>query len=148
MRTAIFKANTNTDGKEPAQGNEDEFLVTHAVQGQSSLVELSHVPADPERFIRVGELTVDRRTGVVEADGLRRKLRRKEIELLTYLFRCGSRPVRRQQILQDVWRCPNMITRTVDQTVATLRRKLREDSENPKHLVTIHGVGYQLMSPG
>ena len=37
-----------------------------------------------------------------------------------------------------------MVTRTVDQTVATLRRKLNDDSTKPKYLLTIYGIGYQL----
>jgi DNA-binding response OmpR family regulator len=52
--------------------------------------------------------------------------------------------VDRQQLLREVWQYTNVITRTVDQTVATLRRKLDEDSANPKHLMTVYGIGYQL----
>ena len=104
------------------------------------------ISTQPDRFIHVGEFTVDRHTGVMEASGLKERLRRKEIELLSYLLKCGSTPVGRRQILQDVWRCPNMITRTVDQTVATLRRKLRDDSVKPRYLITVYGFGYQLVT--
>ena len=78
--------------------------------------------------------------------GISRRARtrgRKELALLTYLYECGT-PVCRDQLLRAVWNCSNMVTRTVDQTVATLRRKLNDDSTNPKHLLTIHGIGYQL----
>ena len=107
---------------------------------------MNHISAEPARFIRVGEFMVDRYTGVLEANGLKRRLRRKEIELLCYLLRCGAKPVSRHQILQDVWHCPNMITRTLDQTVVGLRRKLCDDSAKPRHLVTVYGFGYQLLT--
>ena len=107
---------------------------------------MSRISGEPNRFIYVGEFTIDRRTGLMEASGLRERLRRKEIELLCYLFQYRSRPVGRRQLLEDVWQCPNMITRTVDQTVSTLRRKLRDGSG--RHLVTVHGIGYQLVTAG
>ena len=93
---------------------------------------------------RIGVCVVNGRTGLLEAPGRTTRLRRKELELLAYLYRRGAAPVGRQQLLREVWQCTNVITRTVDQTVATLRRKLNEDSANPKHLVTVYGIGYQL----
>jgi DNA-binding response OmpR family regulator len=86
---------------------------------------------------------VNGRTGLLEAPGRTARLRRKELELLAYLYRRGAAPVDRQQLLREVWHCTNVITRTVDQTVATLRRKLDEDSVKPR-LVTAYGIGYQL----
>ncbi len=92
----------------------------------------------------IGACVVNGRTGLLEAPGRTTRLRRKELELLAYLYRRGATPVDRQQLLREVWRYTNVVTRTVDQTVATLRRKLDEDPANPKHLVTVYGFGYQL----
>jgi two-component system, OmpR family, response regulator RegX3 len=99
--------------------------------------------APSEETFRIGACVVNGQTGRIEAPGRTARLRRKELELLAYLYRCAA-PVDRQQLLREVWQCTNVITRTVDQTVATLRRKLNEDSANPKHLVTVYGIGYQL----
>lgn len=107
------------------------------------LAELSEAGFSDETFC-IGTCVVDGRTGLIEAHGKTTRLRRKELELLAYLYRRGAAPVDRQQLLREVWQCTNVITRTVDQTVATLRRKLGEDSANPKHLVTVYGIGYQL----
>src|ERR1041385_892193 len=96
-----------------------------------------------EKEFRVGNWVVNCRTGLVQAPGQTQRLRRKELELLIYLHECGT-PVGRDQLLRDVWNCSNMVTRTVDQTVATLRRKLNDDSIPPKYLLTIYGIGYQL----
>jgi len=100
-------------------------------------------PESSEKTFQVGDCTVNCSSGLVETLGQTQHLRRKELELLTYLHQCGA-PVGRDQLLRDVWNCPNMVTRTVDQTVATLRRKLNDDSTKPKHLLTIYGIGYQL----
>lgn len=95
-----------------------------------------------DETFRIGACVVNGRTGLLEAPGRTTRLRRKELELLAYLYRRGAAPVDRQQLLREVWRYTNVVTRTVDQTVATLRRKLDEDPANPKHLVTVYGFGY------
>jgi len=96
-----------------------------------------------EETFRVGASVVDCRTGVVQAPGQTQRLRRKELELLTYLRKCSA-PVAREQLLREVWNYSNVVTRTVDQTIATLRRKLNDDSTKPKYLLTVYGIGYQL----
>lgn len=103
-------------------------------------------PELPSKTLRVGDCIVDCRTGVVQMRGQTQRLRPKELELLTYLHECGS-PVGRDQLLRDVWQCTNVVTRTVDQTVATLRRKLNDNSAEPKYLLTIYGTGYQFRKP-
>ena len=95
-----------------------------------------------EKTFRVGDCVVNCRTGLVRKPGDTQRLRRKELELLTYLYNCGT-PVGRDQLLREVWNCSNMVTRTIDQTVATLRRKLNDDRAKPKYLLTIYGIGYQ-----
>lgn len=102
------------------------------------------VDTSSDETFRIGDCVVNGRTGLIEARGKTTRLRRKELELLTYLYRRGAAPVDRQKLLREVWQCPNGITRTVDQTVATLRRKLNENSADPQYLVTVHGIGYQL----
>jgi DNA-binding response OmpR family regulator len=106
------------------------------------LAELTEPEASQNTF-RVGDCVVDRQTGLVRSLGQTQRLRRKELELLAYLHQCGT-PVGRYQLLREVWNYSNVVTRTVDQTVATLRRKLNDDSAQPKYLLTIYGIGYQL----
>jgi len=48
--------------------------------------------------------------------------------------------------LNDVWGYNYYgTTRTLDQVIVQLRKKLGDSGEDPKHLVTVHGVGYKLM---
>jgi DNA-binding response OmpR family regulator len=48
--------------------------------------------------------------------------------------------------LQLVWNYqPGLVTRTVDQTMATLRKKIEFDPDRPKFLQTVYGIGYRLV---
>ena len=107
------------------------------------LVRWTQPKALPPETLRIGECLVDCRTGIVQRSGIRQRLRRKELELLAYLHERGT-PVHREELLRVVWNCSGMITRTVDQTVATLRRKLNDDPTRPKLLLTVYGVGYEI----
>ena len=77
-------------------------------------------------------------------DGSRRELSEREADLLRYLACNPNRAITRDEILARVWRIPasRMETRTIDMHVVRLREKLRDDSENPKVLLTIRGKGY------
>ncbi|HBP16465.1 MAG TPA: DNA-binding response regulator, partial [Planctomycetes bacterium] len=55
-------------------------------------------------------------------------------------------PVSRNELLNEVWgydRFPT--TRTVDTHMLNLRKKLEVDPKNPRHLLTVHGVGYKFV---
>jgi two-component system, OmpR family, alkaline phosphatase synthesis response regulator PhoP len=101
----------------------------------------------PEVF-RVGHAVVHRRTGRVLRPGGERRLRAKELELLTHLYRHATTTFTRQELLRDVWNFAATVTRTVDQTVATLRNKIELDPEQPQLLQTVYGIGYRLMLGG
>jgi DNA-binding response OmpR family regulator len=88
---------------------------------------------------------VDRQTGKVSSGKGERWLRGKELDLLTHLHAHIGVTFTRPELLQSVWNCcPNLLTRTVDQTVGTLRRKIETDPQRPRFLRTIYGVGYSL----
>lgn len=94
--------------------------------------------------IHIGASVICRRTGVIERRGQVERLRRKEVDLVTYLYENAARVVTRDELLSKVWNCSMVVTRTVDQTVATLRRKLGDDYRQPQHLITVHGIGYMV----
>ncbi len=54
--------------------------------------------------------------------------------------------VERAEILREVWGYEQFpTTRTVDTHVFKLRQKLEETPDKPRHLLTVHGVGYKLL---
>ena len=68
----------------------------------------------------------------------------REFELLRYLANHSERAVAREELLANVWRISpdGLPTRTIDMHVARLREKLRDDSADPKVLLTVRGKGY------
>jgi DNA-binding response OmpR family regulator len=77
-------------------------------------------------------------------DGQRCELSEREVELLRYLAVNGERAVSRDELLSNVWRISpdGLPTRTIDMHVARLREKLRDDSNQPRVLLTVRGKGY------
>ncbi|MCA9153749.1 MAG: response regulator transcription factor [Planctomycetales bacterium] len=78
------------------------------------------------------------------ADGSRCELSEREAELLRYLVANSGRAISRDELLSNVWRITpqGISTRTIDMHVARLREKLRDDSADPRVLLTVRGKGY------
>jgi DNA-binding response OmpR family regulator len=102
----------------------------------------------PETPVKVGfgDTEVDLERRVVTRAGAEVKLTPSEYNLLLYFLQNPDRALTRDSILNTVWgydSSPN--TRTVDAHVVKLRQKLEPDPESPRHLLTVHGVGYRFL---
>ena len=73
-----------------------------------------------------------------------------ESELLRHLVRNDGKIVSRKQILEEVWGLhEDTDTRAIDNFVVRLRRYIEDDPGDPRHLVTVRGVGYRFYAePG
>lgn len=70
----------------------------------------------------------------------------KEFEILKFLWHHRNKVVSRDQLLTNVWGYDDTIsTRTVDNFILRLRQKIEDDPAHPKHIITIHGIGYKLI---
>jgi len=80
------------------------------------------------------------------ADGTATALSPLEADLLRYLAGNAHRATSREELLQWIWKVnPRHVqTRSVDMAVARLRRKLRDDDDPPRVLLTVRGKGYRL----
>ncbi|HVS31150.1 MAG TPA: response regulator transcription factor [Thermoanaerobaculia bacterium] len=90
------------------------------------------------------DVRIDFRRFEASMNGKAIRMTPKEFGLLRLLASKRGEVVRRDELLDEVWgyeRYPT--TRTVDNHVATLRTKLETDPANPRHLITVHGVGYR-----
>ena len=83
-------------------------------------------------------------------DDARLELTRLEYGVLKYLAARDGLAVTRDELLTEVWgHEARLATRTVDNHVATLRAKIEADPAHPRHLLTIHGIGYKFVrNPG
>ncbi len=94
---------------------------------------------------RVVEL---RRERVVRGGVELHALTTREAALLSYLATRPGRAVERSDLMREVWNyAGGVVTRTIDNTVARLRAKIEVDPSHPRHLITVHGVGYRF-EPG
>jgi len=98
---------------------------------------------------RVGDAVVDFAAYTIERGGRRTGLSRKELDLLRFLLQHEGRTLDRAALLDAVWGSDEYpTTRTVDMHVLKLRRKLEADPEQPRHILTVHGVGYRFSRQG
>jgi DNA-binding response OmpR family regulator len=69
----------------------------------------------------------------------------REVELIRFLVANANEPVSRDTLLEHVWRYEySTNTRTVDVHISKLRSKIEMQPEDPRYLVTLHGVGYMI----
>ncbi len=99
--------------------------------------------------LQIGRVTVDFRTQQAICGHTTVRLTFHEFKLLEYLAQRPCQVVRREELLTEVWGYlnPNVATRSVDQTVVRLRKKLEPDPHHPQFIHTAPGVGYSLRLP-
>ena len=74
------------------------------------------------------------------------KLSAMEFKVMHYFVQREGEVIERNQLLNEVWGYENYpSTRTVDNFILNLRKKIEDDHTNPKHLLTIHGAGYKFV---
>lgn len=99
--------------------------------------------------VSFGSIDVDPATHRVSRDGVPVALRPKEYDLLLSLLRRSNRVATRLELLQEVWGYHESVTsRTLDTHIAELRRKLEEDSSNPRWILTVRKAGYRFNLEG
>jgi len=101
--------------------------------------------ASPQRFQHEA-FSIDFERYKLVRDGEETPLTYLEAELMRYLIDRAGEAISRAELLNKVWgydRYPT--TRTVDTHVLNLRRKLEPDPAEPRHLLTVHGIGYKFV---
>lgn len=97
-----------------------------------------------ERIVRAGELEINAQTREVRRAGELVNLTATEFDLLWCLVEASNRPLSREEILSLVWGPGHHGTlRTIDNFVLQLRTKLELDPADPRHILTVRGVGYR-----
>jgi DNA-binding response OmpR family regulator len=108
--------------------------------------------SDPRSFGDFGTFsfngkTIDFGTLELRAGGTVTQLTLMESELLRHLVRNDGRVVSRKQILEEVWGLhEDTDTRAIDNFMVRLRRYIEDDPGQPRHLLTVRGVGYRFLA--
>ena len=94
----------------------------------------------------IGSATIDPKTFQIRRGKTTEELTARELKLLQFFHARPGEVLSRDRLLNEVWGYNYFgTTRTLDQVIVQLRRKLGDHGGEPKHLLTVHGVGYKLM---
>jgi DNA-binding response OmpR family regulator len=100
----------------------------------------------PPPPVRVGDIELDGFSRQVRVGGHPVAVTRTEFRLLEALFSQPGRTFTRDELVARAFGPDYEGTdRTIDTHITNLRRKLEPDE--PRHIVTVHGVGYRLAAP-
>ncbi len=125
------------------------FSIAQLILRVRAVLRRSAVPYEAdEPFELAGDVHIDVQNLSGSRDGEAVQFTRREMDILRYLGAHTSRPVSRNELLQEVWgyaRSDAIETRTVDIHIAKLRRKIEIEPSEPKSLITIRGAGYRLL---
>ena len=102
-------------------------------------------PAAELETYSFGDVELNFRTHYAAKAGRPLDLSAREFEMLKYFVRRRGEPVTRDQLLNDVWGDQYPFSRTVDNHIAKLRQKIEDDPSDPRHIITLHRVGYKFL---
>jgi DNA-binding response OmpR family regulator len=100
---------------------------------------------EPE-FISFGKIKVNFKNYQVLEGQSEIKMSHKEFEVLHFLYKNAGKTIHRDDIISSVWSIDyDITTRTVDNFILKLRHKIEADPNNPKIILTVHGIGYKMI---
>lgn len=92
------------------------------------------------------DLEIDFQAGTIVGAGQQYELKKLEMQLLQYFVHHEGKALPREQIMEDVWGHDHLLShRTIDTHVTHLRKKIELDPAQPRHIVTVHRVGYKFL---
>lgn len=94
-----------------------------------------------------GEFTLNLRTRTLKKRGEPLELTRVEFQILEYFFTNEGKALSRSDILTHVWGTEYFgEEKIVDVNIRRLRMKVEDDPSNPRHILTVWGMGYKWQS--
>jgi DNA-binding response OmpR family regulator len=100
-----------------------------------------------QNSFQIGTASIDPKTFQLQRGKSIEELTAKELKLLQLFHSHPGEVLSRDRLLNEVWGYNYYgTTRTLDQVIVQLRKKLGDSGDQPKHLLTVHGVGYKLLA--
>src|SRR5262249_47658983 len=116
----------------------------HALLRRTGHAATNSETADP---FQIGLARIDPTTLQLQRGKASESLPPRELKLLQLFYSHPGQVLSRDRLLNDVWGYNYYgTTRTLDQVIVQLRKKLGDNGDSPKHLLTVHGVGYKLVA--
>lgn len=102
------------------------------------------VIVSPSDDITLGEFTLNLRKRTLQKNSVNIELTQVEFQMIEYFFNNPDVALDRTDILNKVWGSNYYgEEKIVDVNMRRLRKKIEDDPSNPKHLVTVWGMGYK-----
>lgn len=144
LRGSPKAANGKAAGGAGAPGKSNVTSISRA--GGKATSPIDDDSADSEVFSFNGK-SIDFGTLELRGNGNTIQLTLMEAKLLRHLIRSKGKIVSRKSILQDVWGLhEDTDTRAIDNFIVRLRRYLEKDPSEPRHLLTVRGLGYRFVA--
>lgn len=100
----------------------------------------------PSGTIAIGDLTIDTERMRVLKRGEALSLSAREYQIVALLAMNAGRPFGREELLEKVWDfAAEDYGVNVSVMMSRLRRKIEDDQDNPKYLLTVRGIGYRFV---
>lgn len=122
------------------------FSIRELIARIKALLRRTAHPMPTTDHYHFGDVLVDFKGHELRCGKAVHKLAGKEYDVLKYLIAHEGEVVTREMLLNEVWgyeRFPT--TRTVDNFILTLRKKIEANPSQPEHLLTIHTAGYKFV---
>ncbi len=122
------------------------FSVGELIARIGAIFRRLHRSGGSDEAIRIGQATIYPRRHELVRNRRTVPLSFYEVEILRLLHERAGEPVPREEILEKIWGVTGYgSSRSVDNFVVKLRKKIEEDASSPRHIVTIYGTGYKLL---
>jgi len=116
----------------------------HALLRRATPPSASGTPG--QAAFQIGNATIDPKTFQLKRGKKAEDLTARELKLLQVFYAHPGEVLSRDRLLNEVWGYNYYgTTRSLDQVIVQLRRKLGDSGDEPRHLLTVHGVGYKLV---
>lgn len=116
------------------------------LQGNEVCRLIRRICVDAEGYhLKKGDVTLNIATRTVLTPNGHYHMTPKQCMLLQMLMQRNGEVVARQELMRVIWNTSFVEdTRTLDVHVRWLRERIEDDPSQPKYLLTVRGVGYQL----
>jgi DNA-binding response OmpR family regulator len=101
------------------------------------------------KVLELGNVRIDFAAYAATKEGRSLDMTPKEVDVLRYLCDHEGETVSRASLLEQVWGYSEEVSsRTVDNVIVRLRQKIEADPAHPRHILTMHGIGYKFVGEG
>ena len=129
------------------------FGVHELLARVEALLRRAHIatPAPKDKSLtdnyEFGKAIINRKQMISQVNSVNHTLTSRELTLLDYFYTHPDEVLSRDDLLNAAWGIDYQgTTRTLDQHIAQLRKKVETDPKNPVAIITVHGIGYKYSS--